>query len=141
MRVGNLRASRPDWYDRSPQAGATYYQALNAAGFGPVQVLSYTTPSQTLAQFGSIYAHVIRRAAVAGGQESWIQWTYASQIILTARVFGATIGDTDSMVVGGGMVLEPGVTIVASAYDGGGAGRADYTCGAFYTQFARAGPF
>ena len=122
MRISNVRASRPDWYDRNPAGVAESYLASAVVPHALTERWIYTIPTGKKAAIQILYLNLIKdsTATVGGLHTLDVAYTPSGGVELTIfYVAGILIaaGERQNAGVGATMVLLAGDLIRSRTQD------------------------
>lgn len=131
MRIDNVRASRPDWYDRNPVARANSFASVGIAPHADVVRWTYTVPTGKKFNL-QMFASLVQRATAAapvGTAYNILRYTPSGGAVgglIEAVNTSNTVGAGTSMAGGSAMIMLAGDVIDCDTADASTGGTQAY---------------
>ena len=128
MRIVNVGAGRPQYYDRTPLAVSTVgFQALGVAPHAGTFRGQYTVPTNRKAQVAATFLSVMRATAAAPVGKA-IMWSFKASDpgSMEAAILTNTPGDQSRIAFGQATILLAGDILSEKTSDASTGGTVDY---------------
>jgi hypothetical protein len=131
MRIQNVRASRPDWYDRNPVMVGNIYGGDALAPHALTTRFTYTVPTgkKCYLEYGQL--KVTRDGATATPVKAGCDFPITAGISTTpilgiASIISGTLGATDNQTLGAAIILVAAFAFTGSTFDTSTGGTCGY---------------